>query len=161
MGHGDGFPKSLPPTTQPADDVWGDMTSFQQATPQKPTVPQDDIWGAFGAFPEQSKAPLSGLNTKQAYYGQTASGPTQNKPGIIRRSTLDFFSGNTNDLEHSSPYRITTKAPYQAPPLPKPAWPENLHLVEKSCLTLMKMMILVILRLRLRQSPLNRNNPNH
>jgi hypothetical protein len=121
MGHGDDFPKSLPPTTQPADDVWGDMTSFQQATPQKPTVPQDDIWGAFGAFPEQSKAPLSGLNTKQAYYGQTASGPTQNKPGIIRRSTLDLFSGNTNDLEHSSPYRITTKAPYQAPPLPKPA----------------------------------------
>jgi hypothetical protein len=121
MGHGDGFPKSPPPTTQPADDVWGDMTSFQQATPQKPTAPQDDIWGAFGAFPEQSKAPLPGLNTKQTYYGQTASGPTQNKPGIIRRSTLDLFSGNTNDLEHSSPYRITTKAPYQAPPLPKPA----------------------------------------
>lgn len=121
MGRGDVFSQYRAPATKLSDDIWGDMSGFQQATMQKPTAPQDDIWGSFAAVPEQNKEKsFPGLNMRQANYSQTASAPTQNKPGIIRRSTLDLFSGNANDLDHASPYQKTTISPYQAPPLPKP-----------------------------------------
>ena len=121
MEHGDLFSLSQYPATKPADDVWGNMTGFQQAVSQKPAVAQDDIWGSFEAVPEKNKAPFQSLNTSKINYGPTASEPVQNKPGIIRRSTLDLFSGNTNDFEQTSPYRTNAKPPYQPPPPQKPA----------------------------------------
>jgi hypothetical protein len=121
MGHGDNFPQHQTPATKPTDDIWGDMSSFQQNTSQTTTALQADIWGAFGTLPEHNKAPPPARNANQRTNDQAASGSAQNKPGIIRRSTLDLFSGNINDLENFSPNKTTTKTPYQAPSLPTKA----------------------------------------
>ncbi|KAE9379221.1 hypothetical protein N431DRAFT_478285 [Stipitochalara longipes BDJ] len=120
MGNIDVFSQRLPPAVGPTADIWGDISNFQQAAPQKPATPQDDIWGSFGAVPRSSEVKSPGINISQGNYRQTASLPMQDKPGIIRRSTLDLFSGNTNDLEHVSSYGPTTQTFYQAPPPPKP-----------------------------------------
>ncbi|PMD36450.1 hypothetical protein L207DRAFT_433854 [Hyaloscypha variabilis F] len=120
MGRVDVFSQRHTPATGPTADIWGDMSSFQQAAPQKPATSQDDMWGSFEAVPEQDKAKPPGRNMGQVNYRQTASLPLQEKPEVVRRSTLDLFSGNTNDLEHFSSYRPTTKPLYQVPPPSKP-----------------------------------------
>jgi len=117
---GGAFGKWQAPAAKPTDDIWGDMSGFQQATPQQPAGAQDDIWGSFETVPEQNKTPSQGPGIGQGSYRHAASDSMQNKPRIIRRSTLDLFSGNINDFENPSPYKTSTKPTYVAPP-PKPA----------------------------------------
>jgi hypothetical protein len=118
---GDIFSLSQAPVMKLTDDIWGNMGGVQQATPQKSAAPQDNIWGSFEAVPEQKKAPSQNLHTNGGNHGPATLETTQNKPGIIRRSTLDLFSGNINDIEQTSPFRTNRELPYQAPPPQKPA----------------------------------------
>ncbi|PMD24167.1 hypothetical protein NA56DRAFT_29377 [Hyaloscypha hepaticicola] len=115
------FSLSQAPVMKLSDDIWGNTGGVQQATPQKSAALQDNIWGSFEAVPEQKKAPSQNLHTSRGNYGSATLETTQNKPRIIRRSTLDLFSGNINNFEQTSPFRTNTKPPYQAPPPQKPA----------------------------------------
>jgi hypothetical protein len=104
------------PTTKPIDDIWGPMTGLQQATPQQSPAVHDEIWGSFETLPEQNKSASQVLNLRQGNYGPAASDSMQNKRGIIRRSTLDLFSGNINDLGNPSLHKTTTKSTYAPTP---------------------------------------------
>ncbi len=120
IGQADTFAEWQAPATKPTDDIWGGMSAFQQVTPKQSAAAEDDIWGSFETVPEQNKAPSQELNSQQGKYRYAASGSIQNKPGIIRRSTLDLFSGNMNDLENPPPYKTTTKSTYVLPHPSKP-----------------------------------------
>jgi hypothetical protein len=119
MGHGEDFSQGQPSTTKP-NDIWGGMTGFQHIAPPKSLAPQDDIWGSFEAVSEQNKASSQSPNIRNGNSAHTTSQPIQDKPGIIRRSTLDLFSGNINDFEQTPAYRTAGRPTYQPASLPKP-----------------------------------------
>jgi hypothetical protein len=121
-GQGGAFGQWQAPAAKPTDDLWGGMSGFQQAIPQQPAAAQNDIWGSFETVPEHNSTFSQGLGLRQGDYRHAGTGSMQNKPGIIRRSTLDLFSGNINDRETPPPYTMTMKQGYVAPPPPaKPA----------------------------------------
>lgn len=101
-------------TSSQINDIWGGMTSFQSAPKSQVSMLQDDIWGSF------NESPI--IETKSTIHSQVSE-----KPGILRRPTLDLFSPsiahvtkplNSEAVEANrqtnppQPLSSTTKVPY-------------------------------------------------
>jgi len=110
------------PAKKPVDDIWGNMSSFQ-STPstvqaQSATTSQEDIWGSFEAtIPQNTPA----YSTTQAKYGGWGTTSGEIRPTGVRRSTLDMFSGNIEDIP--APMEKPKPTPKAAPkPVRKPSY---------------------------------------
>ncbi|KAH7418455.1 hypothetical protein BKA64DRAFT_199498 [Cadophora sp. MPI-SDFR-AT-0126] len=108
------------PAKQPADDIWGNMSSFQSAASAQPaTTSQDDIWGSFEASVPQNQKPS--YSTTQANYKGWGTTSGEVRPVGVRRSTLDMFSSNIEDIP--SPVEKPKPTPKVAPkPVRKPSY---------------------------------------
>jgi hypothetical protein len=111
------------PAAKPNNDIWGGMNVSSATSNQQVQTAQDDIWGSFEGGPGQSQA--SAQNTlKSNYNGFTRDVQRtvdQNKPGIVRRPTLDLFSSNINEsFIHTPPKPALKTAPAPFPPRPAP-----------------------------------------
>ena len=101
----------------PTEDMWGGMTSLQpSSTLQSNAVSQDDIWGSFEAPPNNQTS--QAFPQIQGRYGVApATNSTHNKPGILRRPTIDLFSKSVYD---DVPPKAITDSRNVPPPKPAP-----------------------------------------
>jgi hypothetical protein len=108
------------PAAKPNNDMWGELTGFPSVTnKQQPKSAQDDTWGSFEGGFGQIQVPAQ----KPNYGGFTRDiqrTADQDKPGILRRPTLDLFSGNANDSSSYSDYKPSKPAITTAPLPPRP-----------------------------------------
>ncbi|PVH87058.1 hypothetical protein DL98DRAFT_290035 [Cadophora sp. DSE1049] len=122
VGHGGG--QQWPaPAKKPVDDMWGNMSNFQAiastVSAQPATTSQEDIWGSFEALVPQNQTPVH--STIQANYGGWGTTSGQVRPAGVRRSTLDMFSSNVEDIP--SPVEKPKTTPKAAPqPTRKPSY---------------------------------------
>ncbi|KAK0124545.1 hypothetical protein ONS95_009493 [Cadophora gregata] len=109
------------PAKLPVDDLWGDMSSFQPTAPAQPiATSQEDIWGSFEASVPQTQMvqPTSTVQAKYAGWGTTSG---EIRPVGVRRSTLDMFSSNIEDIP--GPVEMPKPVPKAAPkPVRKPSY---------------------------------------
>lgn len=96
------------PVSQPTvnHDIWGEMRSFEEAPSAQQTAPQDDIWGSFEtATPSIATASLPNssqrLGSEQNIPSSQQLYTDDPKPGLIRRPTLEMFSGSGGYGEQS------------------------------------------------------------
>lgn len=114
------------PSAQLTVDIWGNPTNFQpntQASAAAATA-HDDIWGVFQGAAETRKPQIQQAADAPALYGEPPlileRNTTQDKPGIIRRPTLDLFSSNIDMVRGSVPAKSNmnpTRLPPQKPPV--------------------------------------------
>jgi len=109
------------PPVQPTMD-WGNMTSFQTNRITSVAV-QDDIWGSFETSTDTGKSQAQ--RPAMSVYGGAPSSvdletkTIYSKPGIVRRPTLDMFSGKIDVAGNSIPIKSNTESerlPPQRPP---------------------------------------------
>lgn len=89
---------------KPADDSWGSFNTVQQTTKQQPPPAQaapsaqDDIWGAFGD--SAGSRQTSTFPAMPGVQSKIADPPPANsnniRAGVLRRPTLELFSGMSN-----------------------------------------------------------------
>jgi hypothetical protein len=93
------------------------MTSLQPSNtlPSK-AVSQDDIWGSFEAPPSNQTSQAS-PQIQGRYEVAPAANSTHNKPGILRRPTIDLFSKSVYD---DVPPKAVTVSRNVPPPRPAP-----------------------------------------
>ena len=109
--------------TQPTDDVWGSMASFQNST-QAPIASQNDIWGSFGAATDISQRQTRLPATSTSIYTRSSAGsqesPAQSQPTVVRRPTLDLFSGNVDTFGNSVSAKGSATSARLSPQRPAP-----------------------------------------
>lgn len=112
--------------TNPPEDIWGGMTSLQpNNTSQSKAVAQNDIWGSFEAPPSnQTSQAFSQIQdcsgvapAANSTNNKPGNKPGQNKPGILRRPTIDLFSKSVYD---DVPANSITESRNIPPPKPGP-----------------------------------------
>ena len=106
----------------PNNDIWGGMTGFQSTTnAQSTNAPQKDIWGSFEAVSSPNQVPAQPKSSPNydGFRADMERTMNQNKPGIVRRPTLDLFSSNVHNSANYAPPKPAIKT--QAfPPRPAP-----------------------------------------
>jgi hypothetical protein len=115
---GNAFPQWQNPAPKPNEDIWGSMTSFPAGTnAHQASPPHDDIWGSFEASTNTQMEPPQAFNMPKSNHGVVPQNTRQNKPGVLRRSTLDLFSSNPADHPEPPQRKFDIKAE-RFPPRP-------------------------------------------
>jgi hypothetical protein len=117
-GEGQPPPKSGFPqwqsTQKTNDSIWGNMNTFQPPqNSQPPAARQGDIWASIDTLQQQSRPPILGTGTSRSGNdGLTTMDlrgtAEQDKPGILRRPTLDMFSSNMSHVDQFAPTKAAT-----------------------------------------------------
>ena len=108
------------PAARPNNDKWSGITA---TSVQRIDLPRDDIWSSFEAPADQIKVQTQGTS-KHGYEGPFMEKGiqrtvNQDKPGVVRRPTLDLFSSNMDVF--TGPTRPKPTIRTERLPLSRPA----------------------------------------
>ena len=100
----------------PSDNIWGNFEALGAGNTQHATATSaSDPWGGFQPPESSGGARQQEPRSKKIGYGGNLQGiykteTRSSKPSIVRRPTIDLFSGNIADLAESTPARQQNRA---------------------------------------------------